>query len=1130
MTEPPLAAQPSLGHPFGGATAELRFVGRKPQLSALIEALPPGFAAIRLVTGDAGIGKSRLVAEAVAEAQKRGHTVVWGPSPSTEGAPSFWPWIQIARTLLRTAEGTDLEALLLDDPTATRLDLFNAVAELLQSSQESAPLVVVLEDLHAADSPSLALLEFLVRQRQSPRILFLGTYRRREARDPAVGEQLRNLSTPDVSINLEGLSAKELRSLIPEDGPDAREFHAITGGNPLFAEQVLRLWVAKGELRAERGFVGVTANSTLRSVTKSRLEQLPAAARYALSAIAVHGRPLAVRDVAMLLGEAPHEVDARLAPSIAAGVLIMNHTTRDNSEVSFAHVLLANAAVELSPPESLSSLHRRCAEILEGRKGRGAERAHHLLQSGARHAQEALSACEQAGDEALAALAFEDAIAHYRQALRVIDVFGAGDAHRRLLVVIELGIAQWATGDYSDADVAFDAAWHDAVRLGDANGQALAALGPGFRFEFTGARALERAERCTTALNAISDSPSALRARLLATLSAAQLVLADQSASRQAAHKAFTIATELGDDLATAYALIATIITDLDPETLDDRLTGARKVLAIARSHGDRELAASGYFLLLAALLEAGDIRAIDAKLEPRRGNLAAATELQDSRHASWFRCSRTLLDGNATLAEQYANSSFKLATNHQDPDARSVWVAQISIARWMQGRASEMEEYYHHARSEEPWRAVWAAVLAWMWTKQGRHGDAADALESIGPIVEIPRDRHWLLTMSTLAEVAATIGDTDRAVVLRDFLISYATRLVPIGLGVAVWGTVARPLGLLSRLLGKSDEAIAHFRQSVYVCTQAGALPWLVESQLDLAEALRGIGGSDPEAEAIVLARQALASASELGLTAFVPRANAILANLGVEPSAPHKDTQRLESKKAPRPSITVMGRFEVSGADGSIPHWTSRKARALLQLLVAARGDAVSRESVMDTLWSGEDPAVLSNRMSVAISTVRRALDPSRTHPPQHFLRADRNVLQLNRDRVDIDVESFLQAAAKVFAQPTTVQDETLASVIEQYSGDVFADEPYEEWTQHLRHEARNTVAALCRLKADSASSEDNPLLAAELHRRVLRVDPYDEHAHLGLIAALESLGVEGQARLAQEHYRAVISELAS
>ncbi len=346
------------------------------------------------------------------------------------------------------------------------------------------------------------------------------------------------------------------------------------------------------------------------------------------------------------------------------------------------------------------------------------------------------------------------------------------------------------------------------------------------------------------------------------------------------------------------------------------------------------------------------------------------------------------------------------------------------------------------------------------------------------------------------------------------------------------------RFFGRKSRLaqLGAAGPAAPDAVQNVTEVAAIGTSPlasdlvaWLIGSQLDLAEALHRTAGTSAPVEARAVARQAHALATELELPHFIRRAEAVVDSLGAEPESavnePHSDSTEVEIL----PRISVMGRFQVTAADGSFAHWTSRKARMILQLLVASRGAPVSRERLMDYVWPGEAPDLLSNRLSVAISTVRRALDPVRQYSAQHFLRARRNVLQLNVDQLTIDVEDFLRLGRSVVNRHPRPGDAALDYAIQLYAGEVFADEPYEDWAQQLRMEARNLFADLCRLRAESASLNDNSRLAAELHRKVLSVDGYDENAHRGLIAALDSLGVNGQARSARATYHSAMSELA-
>src|SRR5690606_38094416 len=118
-------------------------------------------------------------------------------------------------------------------------------------------------------------------------------------------------------------------------------------------------------------------------------------------------------------------------------------------------------------------------------------------------------------------------------------------------------------------------------------------------------------------------------------------------------------------------------------------------------------------------------------------------------------------------------------------------------------------------------------------------------------------------------------------------------------------------------------------------------------------------------------------------------------------------------------RPAARVIGGFDVTDLTGSPARWTSRKARELLKILVSRRGAPVSRETLMDLLWPGNDPALLGNRLSVAQSTIRRALDPQRRLPPADLVSTAFDAVWLNHEVVDVDVEQLLDGARKVLAE---------------------------------------------------------------------------------------------------------------
>jgi DNA-binding SARP family transcriptional activator len=240
------------------------------------------------------------------------------------------------------------------------------------------------------------------------------------------------------------------------------------------------------------------------------------------------------------------------------------------------------------------------------------------------------------------------------------------------------------------------------------------------------------------------------------------------------------------------------------------------------------------------------------------------------------------------------------------------------------------------------------------------------------------------------------------------------------------------------------------------------------------------------------------------------------------------------LRAVAAPRDPVRIqaLGGFRVVRAGEPVPvqEWQSRKARELLKVLVARRGHAVPREALMEALWPDEDPARLSNRLSVALSTVRTVLDPERRHASDRFVQADKHVVGLAH--VPVDVEEFLTAAAAGLDRFTSGERaealSLLASAETAYTGDFLEDDLYEDWAVSLREEARAVYLAVARTLARSAAAAGEHDLAVRYHLRVLERDAYDEEAHLGLVATLAAAGRHGEARRRYRIYGQKMDEL--
>jgi ATP/maltotriose-dependent transcriptional regulator MalT/DNA-binding SARP family transcriptional activator len=283
----------------------------------------------------------------------------------------------------------------------------------------------------------------------------------------------------------------------------------------------------------------------------------------------------------------------------------------------------------------------------------------------------------------------------------------------------------------------------------------------------------------------------------------------------------------------------------------------------------------------------------------------------------------------------------------------------------------------------------------------------------------------------------------------------------------------------------------------------------------------------------ALAQARLGAAGAASAGAPA-VEEAERRLRSLGVRVGAEVAAGLLRAVAAPPRDPVRIqaLGGFRVLRAGEPVPaeEWQSRKARDLLKVLVARRGRAVPREALMEALWPDEDPARLSNRLSVALSTVRTVLDPDRRHPGDRFVTADKHVVALAD--VPVDVEEFLAAAAAGldrFARGERAEALSLLIAAEAaFAGDFLEDDPYEDWAVSLREEARAAYLAVARTLARAAAEAAEHDQAVRYHLRVLERDAYDEEAHLGLVATLVAAGRHGEARRRYRIYGEQMGEL--
>jgi ATP/maltotriose-dependent transcriptional regulator MalT/DNA-binding SARP family transcriptional activator len=239
------------------------------------------------------------------------------------------------------------------------------------------------------------------------------------------------------------------------------------------------------------------------------------------------------------------------------------------------------------------------------------------------------------------------------------------------------------------------------------------------------------------------------------------------------------------------------------------------------------------------------------------------------------------------------------------------------------------------------------------------------------------------------------------------------------------------------------------------------------------------------------------------------------------------------LAPSSAPPLAVETLGRFRVlrDGEPISLVEWQSRKARDLLKILVSRRGHPVPRDVLMEALWPEQSPTKLGPRLSVLLSTVRAVLDPEKRFDPDHVVAADAATVWLRLENVPVDVERFVDAAANGLALLRAGSPDAEHQLVEAeaaYTGEFLEEDGYEDWAISLREEVRATYLEVVLALADGSVARGDSAAAARYYRRVLERDPYEEPAHLALVAALVSAGRHGEARRCYHAYCARMEEI--
>lgn len=819
-------------------------------LDTALDSLQAGRGTVVLIAGEPGIGKSSLARWAAARARDSGMAVAWGFCWEAGHAPPYWPWTQCLRSVLQERElpasllrsvaqwlpeaaGSGESARL--QPEQARFRLLESARSLVMSAAAPGPLVLILEDLHAADYDSLLLLQHLCPHLAELPVLLIGTFREGEAQLSGEASPLWRCARTAIVLRPRAFDHEAITAFLRRTGTTsagaglASRVYEITEGNPLFVAEISTL------LDREPGVtLAPELPASLQQVIHQHLEALPPDCRALMAAASVLGREFDAAALAEMVEQPEEDVLRRLQPAILAGLL----RATSAGSYRYTHIFHRDVLYAGLEPVLRARLHRQRARSLQraldaGMSGHAAELAQHLAESGPGSRAAAVRAWRQAARHARERLAFTESCALYRQAMQAFGAGPGAEPAERCALMLEWARAELETGHLDTGRNLCAEVFELAVAMESPESMARAALTYGSVFVI-GQVDPALIRMLQQALDALGKRNDSLRARLQARLAAALQPAADPSGPIRMAREAVDLARRAGDRQALFDALASAVSALADFGPAREREPLNREYAELAHAYGDVTAEFRAHALLMIDAIERADAHALEAEIDACE-RLARQIDLP---HYHWrvesARALQASIAGDFTQARRRIDRAAEHAARAGDA------AADITLA---------IQDFCRMSEAGEPgvaqFEAIWSRIedacertgvddlflrpLMARHLLRGGHAGAAQAICGSGATERLIVMGQWS-DLEMVAACAVLAGDRALALRLRPLLEPFAAVCSHVGLYGMTWnGPIARTLGLLCQMLDETEAARTHLETARELALRIGAR-WMAE------------------------------------------------------------------------------------------------------------------------------------------------------------------------------------------------------------------------------------------------------------------------------------------------------------